>query len=182
MNGGALTLRASPNGQGLLWRRIFSDKDIYRLFFELCSSQTVGTGPGELDERQKSLAQARLLRLLPRLASLDLSALLRSYDASIEERFGLRDSREQCLLYWASIRMVDKSDVLMHITLIDSFAELIRDLEGRELGTRDMTYLKSLVEEVTKDDQSMARSLQSLASAENSSEELIRLLNLLNLS
>jgi len=92
-----------PPGQGLLWRRIFQDHDIYNLILSLCSSTTTGTGIGQLDERQKSLAQARLLRILPRLAVLDFNTITRTHFPEVEKAYGIN---QPGLLYFATVDMV----------------------------------------------------------------------------
>jgi len=74
-----------PPGQGLLWRRIFHDREIYESIFSMCSSDVEGTI--ELDERQKSLAQARLLRILPRLAVLDFNSITHTHFPDIERAY-----------------------------------------------------------------------------------------------
>lgn len=94
-----------PPGQGLLWRRIFHDREMYNLLFSLCSSHTTGTNEGQLDERQKSLAQARLLRILPRLAVLDFEAITHTLFPEIEQQYKVQG---QGILYFAAVDMVNK--------------------------------------------------------------------------
>jgi hypothetical protein len=113
-------------GQGLMWRRIFGDRDIYSLLFSLCSLKTAGTGEGQRGKREKTLSQARLLGLLQRLAALDFGTITHSHHPDLEASYGLRNDREG-FLDFAAIHMVDtKDDVLMHMTLIDFFAELLK--------------------------------------------------------
>jgi hypothetical protein len=180
MNGLEITPR-NPPGQGLLWRRIFHDQDIYALLFDLCSPTTTGTPPGQLDARQKSLAQARLLRLIPRLAQLDFATLSRSDFPDVAARYGFAHS-ERGLLYFATVQMVDKSDMLMHITLIDFVAEFL-DMVAQsqmQISGTVMQYLVSLMKTATETDQALYKSLEALAMAENSSPELVELLHKLN--
>ncbi|KAI9777958.1 MAG: hypothetical protein M1839_008493 [Geoglossum umbratile] len=113
-------------GQGLMWRRIFGDRDIYSLLFSICSLKTAGTGEGQQSKREKTLSQARLLGLLQRLAMLDFGAITHSHHADLEAPYGLQGDREG-FLDFAAVHMVDtKDDVLMHMTLIDFFAELLK--------------------------------------------------------
>lgn len=167
-----------PPGQGLLWRRIFQDREIYDLIFSLCSFTTMGTGEGQLDERQKSLAQARLLRVLPRLAVLDFQTITRSHFPDVEARYGVQ---EQGLLYFAAVEMVNKEeDLLMHITLIDFFAEFLNFMSRTELTQPTMDYLAALMKKVVGSDPTIYKSLESLAVSDETSPELQELLVKLN--
>ncbi|KAG0650438.1 hypothetical protein D0Z07_3153 [Hyphodiscus hymeniophilus] len=179
MNGMDLASRIPP-GQGLLWRRLFQDHDIYEMIFSLCSSQTIGTGEGELDERQKSLAQARLLRILPRLAALDFHAISHTNFTDVEVRYGLQGG-EQGILWFAAVDMVNKEeDMLMHITVIDFFAEFLDVMSTTEITQSMMNYLAALLKKVTEADQTMYKSLESIAMNPESSPELVDLLVRLN--
>lgn len=178
MNGLEISTQKQP-GQGLLWRRILHDKDIYSLLYHLCVLQNTGTGEGQLDERQKSLAQARMLRVLPRLAALDFAAVSRSDFADIATGYGLENG-ELGLLYFASRQMINKEDMLMHITLIDFFAEFLDVLSMTQISGSTMEYLINLMQTVTADDMAMYKSLESLAMSPNSSPELVELLVKLN--
>lgn len=168
MNGGKLQLRAEPKGQGLLWRRIFGEKEIYGSIFELC-----GDG-SDLDEKQKSLAQGRLLRLLARIAVLDMDAF-RSPAA-------MRNA-ENGLLWWASTAMVDKADVLMHITLLDFVVEFLKVVSEQQanISPAQLKSLGELVSEVVKDDEMIAENLQAIATNEDTSPELLGLLSSLKI-
>ena len=100
-------------GRGLMMRRLTRDKDIYRLFFKICSVQTLDD-PGYTDKR-RTIAQARLLDLLKKFF------LLREFNTSqirdIEDEYGVKDGG---LLEFAINHMVDvKNDLLMHMTLMD---------------------------------------------------------------
>ncbi|KAF4627470.1 hypothetical protein G7Y89_g10684 [Cudoniella acicularis] len=179
MSGMQLASRTPP-GQGLLWRRIFQDRDIYQLVFSLCSFQTVGVNEGQLDERQKSLAQARLLRILPRLSALDFHAITQTHFPDVEITYGLQEG-QYGLLYFAAVDMVDKEgDMLMHITLIDFFADLLNVISTTELTRPTMDYLASLIKKVATSDTTLYKSLESMALSPESSPELVDLLVKLN--
>lgn len=177
MDGMEITTRRQA-GQGLLWRRIFQDLEIYELVFELCSSKTVGTGESQLDERQKSLAQARLLRILPRLAALDFNIISHSHFPSVDRKYGC--GTEQGILWFASIQMVNKEDMLMHITLIDFFAEFLEVLSATEITPTIMDYLAKLLRNATEIDQRLYKSLESIAVNPETAPELVDLLVRLN--
>ena len=109
-------LRAS-GGQGLIWRRIFDDRDIYHLIYLAC-------GP-EMQRKERSLAQARLMALAPKIGQLDWSYLVKSHHPDVEKKYGLDPSREG-LLDFVAARMVDvQNDVLLHVNLIHMYRELI---------------------------------------------------------
>jgi len=173
--GDLLAVDCDKTGQGLLWKRIFQDRETYGLLFSLCSLETTGTDDGELDERQKSLAQGRLLRVLPRLAVLDFHAISHTAFPDVEERYSLHDG-EHGLLFFAGLHMVDKEDMLMHITLIDFYAELLNELSVTEPTFPTMQLLASLLEKAVRSDTTMAKSLEAMATAETSSPELVELL------
>lgn len=168
MNGGQLQLRAEPKGQGLLWRRIFGEKEIYGSIFQLCGEDS------DLDEKQKSLGQGRLLRLLSRIAVLDMDAFRNS--AALQ-------NAENGLLWWASTAMVDKSDMLMHITLLDFIVELLKTIAEQQgnLTPAQLKSLGELIKEVIKDDEMIADNLRDIATGENTDPELLGLMSSLNL-
>ncbi|RDL31386.1 Uncharacterized protein BP5553_09595 [Venustampulla echinocandica] len=152
-----------PPGQGLLWRRIFQDREVYESIFSLCSFQTLGTGHGHLDERQKSLAQGRLLRIIPRLAALDFHAITHTHFPDVDQRFGLQYG-EQGLLYFAMVDMVSKQDdVLMHTTLVYMFIEFLEVMSITELTQPTVEYLAGLVRKVAAADEALYKSLGSIA-------------------
>jgi DNA mismatch repair protein HSM3, N terminal domain len=179
MHGLQITSRTPP-GQGLLWRRIFHDREIYGALLELCSFKTVGSGDGQLNERQKPLAQARLLRVLPRMAALDFPTVSRTNFPDIERQYEIHEG-EQGLLWFAATDMVNKSeDMLMHITVIDFFAELLEVMSLTEITPRTMEYLARLLKKVTATDSTMYKSLESIVLNPESPPELVDLLVRLN--
>lgn len=109
-----------PHHQSLMWRRVFRDKDIYESFYWLCSLKHVGHA-GHLSKRDTTIAQARLLDLL---VEIDCESIRTSHIKEVEDRYGVI---QDGLLEFAAVRMVDyEDDVLMHSTLIDFFAELLK--------------------------------------------------------
>ena len=167
MNGGKSELKAEPQGQGLLWRRIFGDAEIFGAMFDLCS------GKGGLDERQRSLAQARLLRLLPRLAALDIDVLRMPLTGASDESMHV----EKGMLWWASVEMVDRTDVLMHITLLDFFADLLKRLGGFgddervELKQAQLDFVVGLTKDMCQEDLAVAALVVELDQLEQEPEK-----------
>lgn len=110
-----------PRGQGLMWRRVFEDKDIYTKFFSLTTLKH-----GQVSKKDRTIAQARLLAILPHLAKLDFDTINRSHFPDVEAQYGLK-AREESLLDYAALHMVDtKDDVLMHMTLLEFYTSLLR--------------------------------------------------------
>lgn len=179
MSGLQLSSRMPP-GQGLLWRRIFHDRQIYQQLLELCSPKTVGTREGQLDERQKSLAQGRLLRVLPRLAALDFKTVTHTKFPAVEAHYGVEGGGEG-LLYFAAVYMVNKEeDMLMHFTLIQFFAEFLEMMSLTDLSKPTVDYLAALMKKVAGGDQTMYESLEGLAVNPETPPELVELLVKLN--
>lgn len=128
--------------EGLMWRRILRDRDIYGSVFSICSLSTAGQ-EGPLSRREKTISQARLLDLLLKI---DSNPVRTSQIPEIEQRFGVEDGG---LLQFAALHMVDyKDDVLMHMTLIDFYANYLgtgnsfalQFLQSNGLHTRSMAY------------------------------------------
>ena len=128
--------------EALLWRRILRDKDIYGSMFSICSLTTAGQA-GQPSKRHKTVAQARLFDMI-----LDIEAepFRISQMPEVEQRYGVTSGG---LLHFAAIHMVDfQDDVLMHMTLIDFFINLLRKnptfalpfLRDNGLHTRTMGY------------------------------------------
>jgi hypothetical protein len=112
-------------GTGPIWKRLFQDRDIYTLFYYHTSFEEI-TLPDEprLSRRDRTIAQARLLEFLPEVGKLDWITVMASHHRDIEKRAGLGEG--QGLLHYASLKMVDiKDDILMHLTLIRFFTDLI---------------------------------------------------------
>lgn len=106
----------SQGGQGLLWRRVFDDKDVYSLLFSLC-------GP-DAKRKERSLAQVRLMSIAPKIGALEWSYLTRSHQPEVENHYG-PDPAKEGLLDYIAVHMTDhKDDVLLHINLLQFYREL----------------------------------------------------------
>ncbi|TQS36736.1 hypothetical protein Golomagni_02804 [Golovinomyces magnicellulatus] len=163
-----------PSGQGLLWRRIFQDQDIYILLYSLCTLNIEEPEKDHQDKRQKSLAQGRLLRLLPRLATLNFQIITCSQCPAVEQSRGIRP---EGILSFAATEMVNKKDLLMHITLIIFFGELLSLMSKLTLSPSTLNFLGALVERVASEDISLKESLKATTSASETSPELLDLLS-----
>ncbi|KAH8702488.1 hypothetical protein BGW36DRAFT_372952 [Talaromyces proteolyticus] len=112
-------LQRTAGGQGLLWRRLFSDKSIYGLFFTICSLYDARQ-ERTLSKREKSVAQGRLLEFIVKAGTLRWDAISTSHAPEIESKYG-----SSSLLHFAVCQMIDTSDVLMHMTLLNFLRDLI---------------------------------------------------------
>jgi hypothetical protein len=112
-------------GAGPMWRRLFGDRDINSLYYHYTSLKSLSSAPQpQLGKRDKTISQARLLNWLPTVGQLDWNTIVTSRGLDVERGVGLGD--HQGLLHYAASKMVDtEDDLLMHMTLINFFRELI---------------------------------------------------------
>lgn len=114
---------AATTGQGLVWRRLFGDRDVYGLLYSICGLQ--GHSDQSLSKRVKTVAQSRLMEVVPQLGRMSWNHLTTSHHADIEQVYGL-NGRDQGLLDFVCAHMVDTGDdVLMHMNVLQFFTELI---------------------------------------------------------
>jgi hypothetical protein len=71
-------------GQGLVWRRLFGDRDIYGRLLSFCSLRTVGQA-NQPSKRDKTVAQARLMDLIPKVAKLDWDTVSHSHFPTLRQ-------------------------------------------------------------------------------------------------
>ncbi|KAI1092201.1 hypothetical protein F5B19DRAFT_492627 [Rostrohypoxylon terebratum] len=153
VNGMEIVVRKPP-GQGLVWRRIFHDRDIYDLILSLCSSDQLGT-------QQRSLAQGRLLRILPRLAALNFRAVTWTEFSDLNQRYtNVGDNGG--LLHFAALHMVDKEDMLVHLNLIDFFEAFLSIQRITPFSTYKMDTLAKLLKDATAQDSVLKASILTL--------------------
>ncbi|KAK5132194.1 hypothetical protein LTR08_009317 [Meristemomyces frigidus] len=115
-------------GQGLVWKRIFEDRDVYNVFFGACS---LGSR-SELGRERKTVAQARLLEWLPGVAAINWRAVSKSHHVDIEAAHGIEGGG---LLDFAVIMVDYKDDLMMHRTLLDFFAALLHTTRPQDTDT-----------------------------------------------
>lgn len=164
-----LVTRRAP-GHGAVWRRLFGDEAICWMTLQKietdllpappappnsssssCSSSSsssscpaLSTSAAEQNRilAQRSFAQDRLLRLLPRLAVLDFTALTRSVAP-----LGPNGSPIS-LLDFATLHMVDRrGDELMHLTWVDYMMKLVGALRVADIAELSTDTLRRLVRE-----------------------------------
>lgn len=119
------------HNQGLMWKRVFGDQDICSLIFSICSLKPIEEPAQPISKGQKTLAQARLLELLPQIGALNWNALAKTHHESIESKY--TQGKGEGILYFAAACMVDtKDDVLMHRCLLDFYADLLKTVKQTE--------------------------------------------------
>lgn len=152
---GSELVRRQVPGHGRLWKMILDTNEFLSLIVSLCSPSDDRT------ERQVSLSQGRLLRLLPRLATLNIRAITQS---NLPRLLPVSVAgAANGLLQWAAFTMVDKSDILMHLSLIDFFETLISVMRvsGNAVREKD-DLLKSLIRDATRNDAELKAAITTL--------------------
>lgn len=148
---------------GKLWHQLFThDEPIYTLLVYLCAGRHPDTHD---DAHQLSLAQARLLRVLPRIAALNLRAV-----ASAGTPTSMSNGNHSGLLQFAALRMVDKTDRLLHLNLVDFFKGLVVVMRtvAAEASTGDTTRaftvetIRALLVEAMAEDELLREELARL--------------------
>ncbi|KAK4121464.1 hypothetical protein N657DRAFT_657563 [Parathielavia appendiculata] len=175
-----LVLRKTP-GQGRLWNLVFQDPTVYTLLLDLISGRHPDTA---CNPHQLSLAQGRVLRILPRLAFIDFHAVTHSDitpPAPVHLTNGTSNGEPQLLnggdhqppnsnpprpgegfLQYAALRMVRKSDVLMHLSLVDFFEALVSLMRVTEQSPLKVETLRAVLGEATAGDEVLREALLSL--------------------
>jgi hypothetical protein len=117
-------------GTGAMWRRLFSDRDISSLYYHFTSLKSLSHPPPLLlTKREKTIAQARLLSWLPRVAAMDWNAVASPYGLDVERDVGLKEG--QGLLHYVALKMVEIDDMLMHMTQLHFFSALITTVKTK---------------------------------------------------
>ncbi|KAK6336147.1 hypothetical protein TWF696_001713 [Orbilia brochopaga] len=108
-------------GEGLIWRRVFGDKDIYQIFFDNCSWKNKSAS---MSRAEKTLAQARLLAMLPKMAGMNWEVVSRSHFPQVEARFEGEGTLDG-LLGFATAMVEMEFDVLMYMTVIEFYSDFL---------------------------------------------------------
>jgi hypothetical protein len=122
-------------GQGLMWRRVFNDRDVYGRLFSYCS--LADNAYSGLSNREKTVAQGRLMSFLVKAGGLRWDYVSSSHVPDVEAKY-----KSKSLLHFAACEMVDKGDVLMHMTQLNFFRDLL-ELEAPNLTSRTVVQSAS---------------------------------------
>lgn len=164
MQSAAVVLRCVP-GQGKLWRRLFHDREIYSVVIGLCSGRDADTAH---DAKQLSLAQGRLLRVLPRLAALNFGAVssLPSFSPTgpspLTNGTTLPRGLDTSLLRFAALDMVDTNDELMALSRVDFFEAFVSVLRVTPYSPAKVEAIRALLRDATAGDEILRQALVSL--------------------
>lgn len=142
-----LVTRRAP-GHGAVWKRLFGHEALCWATLQKLETELLPSS--SLDAKvlaQRSLAQDRLLRLLPRLAALDFLFLTKS-SAPLGP-----DGTTISLLDFATLHMVDRQgDELMHLTWIDYVMNLVGTLRVADTARLSVEVVRRLVREAKDPD------------------------------
>ena len=123
---------------GLMWRRVFEDKDVYSLFYSICSLSTMGE-PGQPNERAKTIAQGRLLSFLVKTAH--CPQMWRPHHPTIEAKFGVKKGGG--LMEFAFVHMIDyPNDMLSSLLLLECMCQLISLYDGDDVVSKSADAIK----------------------------------------
>ena len=157
-----------PAGSGKLWQRMTTDMFLVGLL--IMGPHRKDLEGQKITPHQASLAQGRLLRLVPRLAALNFAYVARPLVCNVPEDI-LEETGPMpifpSLLQFVGCEMVEKSDMLMHLSLIDFFEALISLMRIRvDQGGSDraliISTLKEVVGKATENDNVLKAALLNL--------------------
>lgn len=172
---GSDLIKRSEAGNASLWSLILQTTSNLSLIQSSCT-------PDQQLSRSThavTISQGRLLRLLPRLAALNIRVLSQPYSPDL---FLLPDDTARHvgrgLLQWAALGMVAKSDMLMHLSLIDFFEAFVSVMRIADHSSDSHVAVKSLVRTAIRDDADLDMALRSLPdrTVEDEAEALRRYL------
>ncbi|KAG5970244.1 hypothetical protein E4U55_001764 [Claviceps digitariae] len=149
-------------GHGRLWKLIFSSRPNLSLIEQHCSFDMMEQAPRRT-AREITISQGRLLGLLPRLCTMKIAVLSRSIYADLFVLPAVDGSDVgQGLLQWTALGMVNKSDILMHLTLIDFFETLVSVMRVSKRSLTLDTFIGKLVKAAVQSDNRLESALKTL--------------------
>jgi hypothetical protein len=153
-------VKGEAQGQGLLWRRLFRDREIYTLFFQWTSFRSLTSQEKSKQAMHKiTTSQGRLFDFIARVAGLDWTNITHSHFPDVESRYSdhqrLEGSGGISLLQYAASSMVDSTDPLMNILRSDFFMKLLAIIEEgsgkQEVPPKLLEAMREDVGESTED-------------------------------
>lgn len=133
-------VRRAAQGHGAVWRRLFGDEALCWQVLQKLDTAFPSSSSDQNVIAQRSFAQDRFLRLLPRLAVLDFASLNRSTTQLSPS------GPTVSLLAFAVLFMVDRrGDELMHLTWIDFMQKLVGALRVADTARLSVDVLRALV-------------------------------------
>ncbi|KAJ9612013.1 hypothetical protein H2200_003608 [Cladophialophora chaetospira] len=130
-------------GQGLLWRRLFHDPDVYMILFEWTSlSKSRRDLKTKKGIQLVTISQGRLFDFIARVAPYNWAAVTTSSLPRIETQFMASTAIGEPvggILRYVSSFMIDKDDILMKVLRQDFFQKLlgvVEDSNSQNVSTR----------------------------------------------
>jgi hypothetical protein len=161
VNGDQVVKRNNP-GHGRLWRLILAGRPNLSMIQQFCSPASAGLDQARTTH-QVTISQGRLLRVLPRLCTLNIGALSHPVFADLFTLpDGVASSAGQGLLQWAALGMVDKSDVLMHLSLVDFFETFVSVVRAARPSPETDVLMKQLLMAALHGDVELEAALKTL--------------------
>ncbi|KAG5950832.1 hypothetical protein E4U53_004330 [Claviceps sorghi] len=149
-------------GHGRLWKLIFSNRTNLSLIQQHCSFDTTEEAPRRT-AREVTISQGRLLRLLPRLCTMNITVLSRSiYPDLFVLPAAAGGDLGQGLLQWTALGMVDKADILMHLNLVDFFETLVSVMRVSNRTLMLDPFIGKLVKAAIQSDHRLEVALRTL--------------------
>jgi len=147
---------AETQGQGLLWRRIFQDPEVYSVLFEwtsLSSSRRdIKTKKGM---QLVTISQARLFDFIVRASQLDWTAITTSSLPEIEDKYVSSSTTIEHpyggILRYAASHMIDRKDYLMEFLRQDFFVKLLGVVEENNNRNVSQKLLEAIQHEAGVD-------------------------------
>lgn len=148
-------VRRAAQGHGALWRRLFGDEALCWQVLQKMDATFPSSSTDHSVIAQRSFAQDRFLRLLPRLAVLDFASLNRSTTQLSPS------GPTVSLLAFAVLFMVDRrGDELIHLTWIDFMQKLVGAMRVADTAKLSVDALRALVRDA--DDNQLFDALWSM--------------------
>lgn len=148
-------VRRAAQGHGAIWRRLFGDEALCWQVLQKMDTAFPSSSADQNVISQRSFAQDRFLRLLPRLAVLDFASLNRSTTQLSPS------GPTVSLLAFAVLFMVDRrGDELIHLTWIDFMQKLVGALRVADTAKLSVDALRALVRDA--DDMQLFDALWSM--------------------
>ena len=150
-------------GHGRLWRLILLSLPNLTTIESFCKFGASGPGNERRSVHQITISQGRLLRLLPRLATLNLGILSTSVlPDGFRVPATLAASVGEGLMQWAALAMVDKSDILMRLSLVDFFETIVSVMRVSPVSADMEDFTSRLVKAALRGDDELATALRTL--------------------
>ncbi|KAI1329527.1 hypothetical protein F5Y16DRAFT_365392 [Xylariaceae sp. FL0255] len=167
-------IKPRPLGQGFIWRRLFHDEDMYSIIQRLCVLNPPHTISEELlasVRNQVSLAQGRLLGILPFLAMLNFTEVAKTDFPSLnKQQTGLEGSWG--LLQFAALHMVDKRDIIMKHNLNHFFVEFLVTQKVLPYSKYRIDTIREIVREAMQGDDDLRYEILGIPDRGDGSPEM----------